>query len=100
MILDLEAQNASLGPMSIDADIQCFSVVDNSDSTLKTFDLRKFKMISQFKLGEQGISSFLVSEESGIITLVCGSRVILCKILGDQIKTLLELAPKSAISGS
>jgi hypothetical protein len=57
-------------------------------------------MISQFKLGEKGISSFLVSEESGIITLVCGIRVILCKIQGDQIKTLLELAPKSALSGS
>jgi len=57
-------------------------------------------MISQFKLGEKGISNFLVSEESGIITLVCGSRVILCKILGDEIKTLLELAPKTAISVS
>jgi hypothetical protein len=57
-------------------------------------------MISQFKLGEKGISNFLVSEESGIITLVCGSRVILCKILNDEIKTLLELAPKTALSGS
>jgi hypothetical protein len=57
-------------------------------------------MISQFKLGEKGISNFLVSEESGIITLVCGSRVILCKILSDEIKTLLELAPKTALSGS
>ena len=57
-------------------------------------------MISQFKLGEKGISNFLVSEESGIITLVCGSRVILCKILSDEIKTLLELAPKTALSVS
>jgi len=83
MILDLEGDKSSLGPMSIDADIQCISVVDNGDSTFKTFDLRKFRMISQFNMSEAGVSSFLVSEESGIITLVCGSRVILCKIMND-----------------
>jgi hypothetical protein len=49
-------------------------------------------------MSETGVSSFLVSEETGIITLVCGSKVILCKIAGDKIKTLLELAPKSALS--
>jgi len=83
MILDFEGEKTSLGPMSIDSDIQCISVVDNGDATFKTFDLRKFKMISQFNMSETGVSSFLVSEETGIITLVCGSKVILCKIVSD-----------------
>lgn len=57
MILDLPKSN--LGPLSIDSDLKCLSVHDKADQTLKTYDTRKFKLISEFKLSHD-VSSFLV----------------------------------------
>ncbi len=52
MILNIESgdKNVKLGPMSIDYGLQCLTVVDNNNQLLKAIDLRKFKLINEFKV--------------------------------------------------
>ncbi len=55
-------------------------------------------MISQYNLDAEGISSFIVSEESGHITLVSGTKIIICKVVGDKIYSLMDLVPKGTLT--
>lgn len=52
MILNIESgdKNVKLGPMSIDCGLQCLTIVDNNNQLLKAIDLRKFKLINEFKV--------------------------------------------------
>lgn len=73
MILNVESspdsKNVKLGPFSIDYGLQCLTVVDNNNRLIKAIDLRKFKVINEFKVTQQ-VDGF--EEESGFIYIVSG----------------------------
>ena len=48
MILDTSCEG--LGSLAIDSDLQSIAVVDNREKLLRTFELRKFKTLYEYKL--------------------------------------------------
>ena len=39
----------------------------------------------------------MVNEETGIVTLLVGTKAVICKVTGNEIKNLIEFSPKDGL---
>lgn len=94
MILD--GQASSMSCMSIDPSLTSLSIADSSTKILTSYDLRKFNKLQEYKL--TGDISEIKQREDGLITIVSGTTVSLCRETGGEIKSLIEFPTKEALS--
>jgi hypothetical protein len=94
MILDMDS--TKIGSFGIDPQLNSMTVVDNGGQTLSTYDMRKFTKLSEYKVSSNKVSQIKLSE-SGLISIVSDGKVIVCKVVDEQLQTLIEFSPKEAI---
>jgi len=40
----------------------------------------------------------MVNEETGIVTLMVGNKAVICKVFANEIKNMIEFAPKDGLT--
>lgn len=60
------------------------------------YDMRKFTKLAEYKLSSNKVSQIKLSA-SGLMSIVSDGKIVICKVIDEQLQSLIEFSPKEAI---